>query len=113
MTFVIKENFDKQGYVMEDYLFDLEGYDYILHKNTLFTQSKGFIVVRDFEKLSFILKHYEKLDPVLLESLHYKTNEGGRDKIPLHFALEANNNRMVNILLNYMAKIPFAAVNHI
>jgi len=73
MTFVIKENFDKQGYIMEDYLFDIEGYDYVLHKNTMFTQNKGFLVTRDFEKLSFILKSYEKLDPNLLESLHYKT----------------------------------------
>jgi len=37
----------------------------------------------------------------------------GKDKIPLHFALEANNNRVINILLNYMSKIPYAAVNHI
>lgn len=37
MTFVIKDNFDHNGAVMEDYLFDLEGYDFILGRNTLFT----------------------------------------------------------------------------
>lgn len=38
MTFVIKENFDKLGYVLNDYLFDVEGYDYILNRNTMFTE---------------------------------------------------------------------------
>ena len=38
MTFVIKDNFDKVGFNMDDYLFDPEGYDWILGKNTIFTQ---------------------------------------------------------------------------
>ena len=29
----------------------------------------------------------------------------------LHLALAANNNQMVNLILNYMSKIEFAAVN--
>jgi hypothetical protein len=40
--------------------------------------------------------------------LHYKNS---KSKIPLHIALEANNNRMVNLLLNNMAKINYAAVD--
>ena len=40
--------------------------------------------------------------------LHYKN---GKNKIPLHIALEANNNRMVNLLLINMAKINYAAVD--
>ena len=40
MTFVIKELFDKQGYVMDDYLFDLEGYDFILDSETLFLKER-------------------------------------------------------------------------
>lgn len=56
MTFVIKDNFDKCGYVMDDYLFDPEGYDYVLNKNTIFTE--GSLVTQDFEKLQFILKSY-------------------------------------------------------
>ena len=50
MTFVIKELFDKQGYVMDNYLFDLEGYDFILDKETLFTKDET-LVKEDFEKL--------------------------------------------------------------
>jgi len=38
MTFVIKENFDKLGFVVDDFMFDVEGYDYILNKNTMFTE---------------------------------------------------------------------------
>lgn len=34
-------------------------------------------------------------------------------KIPLHLALEANNNIMVNLILDYMAKIDHAAVDTI
>lgn len=45
-----------------------------------------------------------------IESLHYKTRDG---KIPLHFALASNNNRMVNLLLYYMAKLDYAAVSTI
>jgi hypothetical protein len=56
MTFVIKENFDKNSFAMEDFLFDIEGYDYVLNRNTLFTE--GNLVKQEHEKLNFILKHY-------------------------------------------------------
>lgn len=108
MTFVIKENFEKNSFAMEDFLFDVEGYDYVLNRNTIFTE--GSLVKQDYEKLNFILMHYNRLDPTLLESLHYMTKE---KQIPLHLALEANNNRMVNLILNYMAKIDYAAVDTI
>jgi hypothetical protein len=94
MTFVIKDNFDKCGYIMEDFLFDIEGYDYVLNKNTIFTQ--GTLVKQEFEKLQFILKNYYELDKILLEQLHYPNIEG---LTPLHIALEAKNNRMVNLIL--------------
>ena len=38
MTFVIKKNFDEGGYISNDFLFDPEGYDYVLGKNTVFTE---------------------------------------------------------------------------
>jgi len=44
MSFVIKENFDKSGYVRDDFLFDLEGYDYIINKGNLFFENKGSLV---------------------------------------------------------------------
>lgn len=34
MTFVIQENFQNKGYIQDDYLFDIEGYDFILNKKT-------------------------------------------------------------------------------
>ena len=37
MTFVIKDNFEKNGNLLEDYVFDIEGYDFILYRNTFFT----------------------------------------------------------------------------
>ena len=49
------------------------------------------------------------MDPVLLETLQYQNVDTG--KIPLHLALEANNNRMVNLLLSNMTKIDGAAIN--
>ena len=49
MTFVIKDNFDKAGHVLTDYVFDVEGYDYILNRNTVFTEGK--LVTQHFEKL--------------------------------------------------------------
>lgn len=56
MTFVIKDNFDQNSYSMIDYLFDTEGYDYVLNRNTIFT--KGILVTQEYEKLNFILQNY-------------------------------------------------------
>ena len=56
MTFVIKDNFDQNSYSMIDYLFDTEGYDYVLNRNTIFT--KGILVTQEYEKLKFILQNY-------------------------------------------------------
>ena len=67
MTFVIKENFDKNSFSMTDYLFDLEGYDYILNRNSIFTE--GNLVKQEYEKLLFILKSYAQKNPMLLEIL--------------------------------------------
>jgi hypothetical protein len=42
MTFVIKSNFDT-GYLQEDYVFDLEGYDFILDRETIFTSDPSLV----------------------------------------------------------------------
>ena len=110
MTFVIKDNFEKNSYAMSDYLFDIEGYNYTLNRLTIFTENNGYLLQQDFQKISFILKNYLELDPKLLESLHYKDGSG---KLPLHYAVQQNNTRVVNVLLKYMAKINYAAVLHI
>ena len=41
MTFVINEHFDIYGYEMEDYMFDVEGYDYLLRRKNIFTEENG------------------------------------------------------------------------
>ena len=38
----------------------------------------------------------------MLEQLYYKNNQG---KTPLHIAVAANNTRMVNLILKFMAKL--------
>ena len=106
MTFVIKENFDQQGFIMEDYLFDPEGYDFIFKKNTIFTE--GTLAMKNFDKLKFILKNYEEIDPILLEQLFYK-NEFG--ETPLHLAVSKKNTRMVNLILEYMAKVDNSGIS--
>jgi hypothetical protein len=57
MTFVIKENFD-EGYINKDFLFDLEGYDFIYDRETMFTSDNNLVTL-NYEKLLFILQHYE------------------------------------------------------
>ena len=97
MTFVIKKNFDKGGYINQDFLFDPEGYDYVLKRNTTFTE--GTLVTQDYDKLNFILQKFEELDPVFLEQLFY---ENEVPETPLHIAVNANNTRMVNLILKFL-----------
>ena len=121
MTLVIKDHFDKNGFTHEDYQFDLEGFDFILFRNSVFTN--GDLVKYQYEKLSYILKNYVKIDNNLLEALFYmkpdlnfeellsydfgnhKNNEHAiKFRTPLHFALIAKNTRMINLILVYMSK---------
>ena len=73
-------------------MFDIEGYDFILNKNTLFTE--GNLVKHDFEKLKFILEKYLDLDPVLLESLHYQ----GMVKVETKKEIEDENGKKVEVI---------------
>ena len=43
MTFVIKDNFDKSGYVMHNYIFDIEGYDFVIDHESLFTKDQNLV----------------------------------------------------------------------
>ena len=52
---------------------------------------------------------YNNLDPVYLESLHYRSD----NKLPLHIALDAQNTRMVNLILTYMSMIEYTAIDSI
>ena len=108
MTFVIKENFDS-GYIKNDFLFDLEGYDFIYDRESMFTSDHNLVTL-NYEKLLYILQHYESQDPILLEMLHYVNKSGD---MPLQISLRSKNHRMVNLILGFMSKINFAAVSHL
>lgn len=53
----------------ENYLFDVEQYNFIINRKTCFTCDD--FVADDYEKLQFVLSNLETLDPFLLEQLHY------------------------------------------
>ena len=46
-------------------MFDIEHYNYILDRKTALLSNKA--VANDHEKLSYILKSFEAIDPILLE----------------------------------------------
>ena len=127
MTFVIKDHVDKYGWTCGNHKFDIEGYNYIIERNSIFT--RGDLIKSNYEKLAFILKNYEEIDSILLETLNYqaaitdnfnkisdydfsnkpKENAGVGEiefKTALHLALQAKNTRIINLLLFYMGKLP-------
>jgi len=75
MTFVIKNKIQEESdtYLQDDYLFDLEQYNYIINRKTALTDGK---VTADHDKLQYILKKFEETDPVLLEQIQYYHTEG-------------------------------------
>jgi len=73
MTFVIKDNFYKRGYLSGEYFFDLEGYDYIINKKNIFFDLD--LISQQYDRLNFILNNYYMIDPILLETLHYMNEE--------------------------------------
>jgi ankyrin repeat protein len=56
-----------------------------------------------------MLKEFEQTDTDLLQVLHYINSEG---KMPIHFALETNNTRIVNVILSFMSQISYASVHN-
>ena len=110
MTFVIKEHNEQNKFTNKNYIFDLEGYDFVLNHKTIFTDEKKTLVQEDFDKLSYILKNYFEICPMLLETLHYP-NE--REELPIHISIASNNHRMVDLILGYMSHIEYAAVKKI
>ena len=56
MTFVIKDRCDKSGFMNDNYPFDIEGTDYILERNSIFTS--GDLVKNQYENLQYILNNY-------------------------------------------------------
>lgn len=48
MTFIIKETFEKNGHLLKDFEFDIEGNDFLFNKNTIFTE--GNLVKTQYDK---------------------------------------------------------------
>jgi len=72
MTLVIRGKMQEDEDVNfddENYLFDVEQYNFIINRKTCFTCDD--FVADDYEKLQFVLGNLETLDPFLLEQLHY------------------------------------------
>jgi hypothetical protein len=57
MTFVVKDLFD-EGYLRDDFLFDIEGYDFIYNRETIFT-SDDELMSQNYDKLLYILTNYQ------------------------------------------------------
>lgn len=52
-----------------DNLFDIEGYNYIMNKQSCFLD--GEIANKKYNYLSYILRNFQRVDAGLLELLHY------------------------------------------
>lgn len=71
MTFVIKKRFDDDevDYTNEDFVFDLEQYNYLIACRTALTETK--MATADHDRLQYILQKFKEIDPVLLEQIQY------------------------------------------
>ena len=71
MTFVIKKKFDDQevDYTSDDFLFDLEQYNYLIGGRTALSETK--LATADHDRLLYILQNFKEIDPVLLEQIQY------------------------------------------
>lgn len=112
-------------------MFDSDQYNFIINKRTFLTAEPYF--VQNHTELEWVLSELKKVDPNLLEQLHYyykvdvkedpelsaalkKDLEELEDdelsglapiNTPLHLA--QTNNRSVNIILKYMSEISYNA----
>jgi len=124
MTLVIRDRSQSDlSYHDENFLFDPEQFTFIINRKNCFTCDN--FVGEDYEKLQFVLRKFNENDPVLLEQLHYfyeidmdkdddPDDDGSKKQkmkkiTPLHLALRMGNNRSINIILKYMAKISYNA----
>ena len=112
MTFVIKEKIEDNDPLQQGNKFDIEPWNYIFNKSTSFIE--GNFVTEDHRQLEYVLSELEKIHPDHLEILHYvqdiQQEQGGLIKnSSLYKAEMAGNQRSIDIILNFMSKIPFNA----
>ena len=129
MTFVIKEKIENNDVAVRNNIFDPEAYDYLFNRSNCFID--GDFVYNDHAQLAAVLNNFAANDIELLELLHYvqkvlpisknqakerRVKEQKRGNIirdheelgsysALHKALSNGNNRSVDIILGFMAKI--------
>lgn len=115
MTFVMQDKIERNDPAMNRNRFDLEAYNYIVNKTNYFYDNQA-IVQRDHETLLDVLSNFERCDPTLIESLHlilrYDKKDGGNKKnylSVLELAINSGNTRSIDIILLYMARIPYNA----
>ena len=118
---MIKSKIEKKDPCLATNCFDPVPYDYIFNKGTSFTDSE--FVKKDSKETEKVLKNFERIDPGLLELLIYNQNMviaiknplipryfihmPAGSNTPLYLAVRENNNRCVDIILQYMTKIKF------
>ena len=64
MTSLINKDMSDRDYQNEDYIFDLEQYNYVIEKKSALSDID---LLSNPAKLEFILKNFEKNDKVLLD----------------------------------------------
>lgn len=69
MTFVIKDNIEKNDPMQEGNIFDPEPYNYLFNKSSCFIHSPD--ISNNPNTLAMILENFERTDPELLELLLY------------------------------------------
>ena len=81
MTLVIRDKMQTSdlSHLDENYLFDQEQFNFIINRRTCFTCDQ--FVGNNYEKLQYVLKSLEAIDPVLLEQLNYYYNVSQVEKM--------------------------------
>ena len=71
MTFVMNRKLDEKGRKYNEWdnkLFDVEKYNYLINRRSPLSTDT---LINNYNKLSYVLKMFEKTDPVLLDMLQY------------------------------------------
>lgn len=113
MTFVIKDKIEQGDETILANEFDPEPYNYIFNKSTSLIE--GAFLTEDHFQLQRVLENFEIIDPNNLEILNYNQDVYvGDDEVKvknsaLHIAVNKGNQRSIDYILQFMAKIDFNA----
>ena len=68
MTFVIKDKIERNDEHQKGNQFDPTPYNYIFNKSTCFMDGKIIFI---YKELNNVLENFERINPIMLELLHY------------------------------------------